>query len=92
MPPETVAKETAGEETTKMRQADGQQGRSRKPRSSDTSESDDYEFYDEYLPSGDPTKSFKPAGNDYHISPVKRPAQLKERRLNTEKKCILRFK
>ena len=53
-------------------------GRSRKPRSSDTSESDDYEFYDEYLPSGDPTKSFKPAGNDYHISPVKRPAQKKE--------------
>jgi hypothetical protein len=51
-------------------------GRARKPRSSDTSESDDYEFYDECLPSGDPTKSFKPAG--YHISPVKRPAQKKE--------------
>ncbi len=33
---------------------------------------------DEYLPSGDPTKSFKPADNDYNISPVKRPAQNKE--------------
>ena len=51
---------------------------SRKPRSSDTSDSDDYRFYDEYFPSGDPTKSFKPEGNDHYISPVKRPAQKKE--------------
>jgi hypothetical protein len=89
---ETAATETAGEETTKMRQADCQQGRSRKPRSSDTSESDDYEFYDEYLPSDDPTKSFKPAGNDYHTYFSRKTSGIKERRLNTENKCILRFK
>jgi hypothetical protein len=54
-------------------------GRSRKPRSSDTSDSDEYQFYDKNLPSGDQTKSFKPAGNDYHISLVKRPAQKKKK-------------
>jgi hypothetical protein len=30
------------------------------------------------LPSDNPTKSFKPADNDYHISPVKRPARKRE--------------
>ncbi len=66
LPLETAATETAGEETTEMRQAVGQQPLSnfRKPRSSNTSESDEYQFYDEHLTYGDPTKSFKPAGND----------------------------
>jgi hypothetical protein len=55
LPLETTAKETTGEETTEMRQASIQQPEgvnSRTPRSSNTSESDEYQFYDEYLPPG----------------------------------------
>ena len=70
LPLETAATETAGEETTKMRQAVGQQPEG-------VHESHDHQTHqrattmiiDEYLPSGDPIKSFKPADNDYNISP-----------------------